>query len=156
MPGDQQKSVKGERDCNRSDIICKHFHNCAVFYKNNKIFDLPGRNSVTRMVWNSQWKTSINLMTWGQCCSLMRTSTFQECYISPSPCTLLLSAHLSLGSLGVSSEVLGGVVCVVSLTSLLHTEHAAERTVGDLVLPLVLKQIFLHLFSIEGWSMLVR
>ena len=81
-------------------------------------------------------------MTWGQCCSLRRTSTCQEYYISHHVPPLPSTAHLSLGSLGVGAKVLGGVVGVVPLTSLLHTEHAAEGTVGDLVLPLVLKQIF--------------
>ena len=36
---------------------------------------------------------------------------------------------------------------MVPLTPLLHTEHAAERTVGDLVPPLVLKEISLDFYQ---------
>ena len=48
-------------------------------------------------------------------------------------------SYLSDRPLRVSPQVLGSVVSVVPLTPLLDTEHATERTIGDLILPLVLK-----------------
>ena len=48
--------------------------------------------------------------------------------------------HLPLGALGVGPQVLGGVERVEPLAALLDAEHRAERAVGDLVFPLVLKQ----------------
>ena len=47
----------------------------SLFYAPQRNEIIPGRNSVTKMVWNSQWKTSMNLITWSQCCNFKRMST---------------------------------------------------------------------------------
>ena len=52
--------------------------------------------------------------------------------------------HLSDGPLCVGPKVLGCVVSVIPLASLLDAEDAAEGTIGDLVLPLVLSNYNLH------------
>ena len=68
---------------------------------------------------------------------------------------LLPSPHLSHCSLRVGPKVLGCVVSVIPLASLFDAEDAAEGTIGDLVLPLVLSEnIFIQEITFSRGSVL--